>query len=102
MPIYGYARISRKSQNIERQIRNIKGVYPDAVIIQEVYTRTSMDREKWAKLYKKVGNGDIIVFDSVSRMSGNADDIILKNISFDVDDTGHYLGGFWGDSGVHG
>lgn len=74
MPIYGYARISRKSQNIERQIRNIKGVYPDAVIIQEVYTRTSMDREKWAKLYKKVGNGDIIVFDSVSRMSGNADD----------------------------
>jgi hypothetical protein len=35
-------------------------------------------------------------------MSGNADDIVLKNISFDVDDTGHYLGGFWGDSGVHG
>jgi len=74
MSIYGYCRISRAKQSIERQIRNIKGVYPEAVIVQEVYTRTSMDREKWAKLYKKAGNGDTIVFDSVSRMSGNAEE----------------------------
>lgn len=35
-------------------------------------------------------------------VSGNADDIVLKNISFDIDDTGHYLAGFWGDSGTNG
>ena len=72
--VYGYTRISRKSQNIERQIRNIKNVYSDAVIIQEVYTRTSMDRKEWGKLYKIAKSEDKIVFDSVSRMSGNAED----------------------------
>ena len=70
--IYGYCRVSRKTQNIERQIRNIKENYPEAVIIKEVFTRTTMNRAEWQKLIKKVKKGDIIVFDSVSRMSGNA------------------------------
>lgn len=72
--IYGYCRISTKKQSIERQIRNILAAFPNARIIQEVYTRTSLNRKEWNKLYNKVGNGDTIVFDSVSRMSGNAVD----------------------------
>ena len=40
--IYGYARISRRSQNIERQIRNILAAYPDARIFQEAYTGTKI------------------------------------------------------------
>ena len=72
--IYGYCRISRAKQSIDRQIRNIKAVYPDALIIQEVFTRTRLDRKEWQKLYKAVKAGDTIVFDSVSRMSGNADE----------------------------
>ena len=72
--IYGYCRISRAKQSIDRQIRNIKAVYPDAVIIQEVFTRTRLDRKEWQKLYKAVKAGDTIIFDSVSRMSGNADE----------------------------
>lgn len=72
--IYGYCRISRPKQSIERQIRNIKAAYPDAIIIEEVFTRTRMDRKEWPKLMKKVIAGDVIVFDSVSRMSGNAED----------------------------
>ena len=71
---YGYCRISRAKQSIERQIRNIKAEYPEALIIQEVFTRTRLDRKEWSKLYKAVKDGDIIVFDSVSRMSGNADE----------------------------
>ena len=72
--IYGYCRISRAKQSIERQIRNIKAEYPEAVIIQEVFTRTRLDRKEWPKLYKAVKAGETIVFDSVSRMSGNADE----------------------------
>ena len=72
--IYGYCRISRAKQSIERQIRNIKAEYPEAVIIQEVFTRTRLDRKEWPKLYQAVKAGDTIVFDSVSRMSGNADE----------------------------
>ncbi len=72
--IYGYCRISRAKQSIERQIRNIKAEYPEALIIQEVFTRTRLDRKEWLKLYKAVKAGETIVFDSVSRMSGNADE----------------------------
>lgn len=71
---YGYCRISQKKQSIERQIRNIKAEHPEATIIQEAYTGTSIDRKEWNKLFKKVGEGDTIVFDSVSRMSRNAED----------------------------
>lgn len=74
MTIYGYARISTAKQSIERQIRNILAAYPTAIIIQEVFTRTSLNRKEWQKLFKKVKAGDMIVFDSVSRMSGNAED----------------------------
>ena len=72
--IYGYCRISKAKQAIERQIRNIKAAVPDAIIIQEVFTRTRMDRKEWQKLMKIVKSGDWIVFDSVSRMSGNAEE----------------------------
>ena len=71
---YGYCRISKAKQSIERQIRNIKAAYPNALIIQEVFTRTRIDRKEWQKLVNKVKDGDTIIFDSVSRMSGNADD----------------------------
>lgn len=74
MSEYGYARISRPKQSIERQIRNIKVSYPDATIVQEAYTGTTLDRREWNKLYDTVGAGDTIVFDSVSRMSRSADE----------------------------
>ena len=70
--IYGYARISTKKQNIERQIRNIMIEYPNAVIVRETYTGTSTHRPEFDKLLKLVKTGDVIVFDSVSRMSRNA------------------------------
>lgn len=72
--IFGYCRISTKKQSIERQIRNIKAVFPEAVIIQEEYTGTSASRPEWNKLYRKLKAGDTVIFDSVSRMSRNADD----------------------------
>lgn len=70
---YGYARISTPKQSIDRQIRNIKQAYPDAIIVQEVYTGTKTEgREAWARLYKQIKQGDTIIFDSVSRMSRDA------------------------------
>ena len=75
MKTYGYCRISRKSQSIDRQIRNIKAVYPEAVIVQEAFTGTKIEgRKEFEKLLKAVKPGDVIIFDSVSRMSRNAED----------------------------
>ncbi len=71
---YGYARISRKTQSIDRQIRNIITKYPSAKIYQEAYTGTKVDgRKEFNKLLKIVETGDTIVFDSVSRMSRDAE-----------------------------
>lgn len=74
--IYGYVRVSTKQQNIERQIRNIKTAYgEDVMIFQEKATGTRLDiRTEFQKLLKVVQQGDTIVFDSVSRMSRNAEE----------------------------
>ena len=74
MCVYGYCRISKKSQSIDRQVRNIKKEYPNSVIIQEAFTGTKISRPEWNKLYKNLQNGDMIIFDSVSRMSRNSEE----------------------------
>lgn len=75
--VAGYCRISRATQSIDRQIRNIKELYPDAVIFQEAYTGIKiLGRKEWERLYNAAMAGKVekIVFDSVSRMSRNAED----------------------------
>ena len=75
--IYGYVRISTRQQNIERQIRNIKNEYENenVKIIEEVYTGTKIEgRKEFNNLLKKLKEGDTVVFDSVSRMSRNAEE----------------------------
>ncbi|MBP3931498.1 MAG: recombinase family protein [Peptostreptococcaceae bacterium] len=75
MKIYGYCRISTNKQSIERQHRNIQEIYPNAIIINEVFTGTKIEgRREWSKLLKQIKQGDTIVFDSVSRMSRDAEE----------------------------
>lgn len=75
MCIYGYCRISTRQQSIERQIRNIKAFNPLAVIVEEVFSGTTFQgRRELEKLLRIVKSGDTIIFDSVSRMSRDADD----------------------------
>lgn len=73
--IYGYARISTPKQNIERQVRNILKVYPDAHIVREIFTGTKFQgRKELEKILKRIKAEDILVFDSVSRMSRTAEE----------------------------
>lgn len=90
--IWGYCRISRRQQSIERQIRNIQAYNDNAIIVQEAYTGTKVEgRKKFNNLVGvlkekedekgkyileggQVKKGDTIVFDSVSRMSRNAEE----------------------------
>ncbi len=75
MATYGYCRISTGKQNIDRQVRNIHAVYPDAIIVKEVYTGTKFQgRKELDKILKIIKPNDTIVFDSVSRMSRNSDE----------------------------
>ena len=72
--IYGYCRVSTNHQRITRQITNIKEIDSHANIIKEFYTGTTQSRPQWEKLVKQIEKGDTIIFDSVSRMSRNADE----------------------------
>ena len=72
--IYAYCRVSTTHQRIARQITNITTVYPNATIIREFYTGTKQDRPNWNKLINIIKKEDTIVFDSVSRMSRNAEE----------------------------
>ena len=72
MTTYAYCRVSTTHQKLSRQITNITALYPTATIIKEFYTGTKQDRPNWNKLMSQIKAGDTIVFDSVSRMSRNA------------------------------
>ena len=72
--IYAYCRVSTQHQKLARQITNITAIYPTATIIKEFYTGTKQDRPNWNKLISQIKTADTIVFDSVSRMSRNADE----------------------------
>ena len=70
--IYGYCRVSTPRQSLERQETNIKAAFPDAIIISEEWTGSTLERPKWGKLRAKIKAGDTVVFDEISRMSRNA------------------------------
>ena len=79
--VFGAVRISRPSQNIDRQIRNITSKYPNAIIVKEVWSGTKPKELKYfnrmyeaAKKLKTDGQEVKIVYDSVSRMSRNAEE----------------------------
>lgn len=77
MAIYGYARCSTKKQDAQRQLRNIAAACQDANIkfYFDAFTGTKMEgRKDWSRLIKVIKPGDTIYFDSVSRMSRNAEE----------------------------
>ena len=72
MPTYAYCRVSTQHQKLARQITNITASYPRVTVIREFYTGTKQDRPNWNRLMSIIKKGDTVVFDSVSRMSRNA------------------------------
>ena len=81
---YGYARVSTKTQRLDRQINNILSAFPDVEkIYTEKYTGTKTDgRTEFQMLRNKVKQEDTIIFDSVSRMSRNADEGVELYMEF--------------------
>jgi len=80
MKVFGYCRISTKRQSMERQVENICKAYSSAEIFTETFTGSTLDRPQWQKLKQKAlklalnGEEVTIAFDSVCRMSRNADE----------------------------
>ena len=74
--MYAYCRVSTDRQSLKRQMENIGKAYPDIHpnnYFCDKWTGSTQDRPAWMKLLRKVKAGDTIVFDSVSRMSRDAE-----------------------------
>ena len=93
----GYLRVSSEAQVLDRQRHNIKNVCPEAIIIEEKYTGTTMKRPNWLKLMASCEKGNIsdIYFDEPSRMGRTAKDCFTtyKHLYLDLGINLHFIKG---------
>lgn len=76
--IYGYTRISSKSQidnsSLEQQEKEIKSKYNDVIIIREQYSGTTVNRPKLQELISKLKANDILVVTKLDRLARNVEE----------------------------
>lgn len=75
MTKYGYARVSTKDQNLERQVYALEQEGCE-IIFEEKITGTKRDRVKLNELLELLAPGDVIVFNELSRLSRSTKDML--------------------------
>lgn len=73
--VFGYARVSTESQNLDRQLDALKKYGVDH-IYNEKMTGTKKDRPELTKLLDRLSVGDIIVVADLSRLGRSTKDLI--------------------------
>jgi DNA invertase Pin-like site-specific DNA recombinase len=73
--VFGYARVSTESQNLDRQLDALKKYGVDE-IFNEKMTGTKKDRPELSKLLDKMAEGDTVVIESLSRLGRSTKDLI--------------------------
>lgn len=93
----GYIRVSSEQQVLDRQRLNIKRACPEAIVIEEKYTGTTMKRPNWTKLMVSCEKGNVsdIYFDEPSRMGRTAADCFAtyKHLYLDLGINLYFLKG---------
>ena len=90
--VYGYARVSTREQNLDRQMVALKGrgVCAESIFTDKA-TGTNFERPGYAALTKALKKGDLLVIASVDRLGRDYDEIqeqwrhITKVIRADVE-----------------
>ena len=88
---YGYARVSTKDQNEDRQIENLlkNGVEKDNIFIDKISGK-NFNRPEYQNLVAKLQEGDVLYIHSIDRLGRNYDMIleewnrITKTIKADI------------------
>lgn len=75
--MFGYARVSTQSQNLDRQLDALKiyGV-PDERLFVEKLCGTTKDRPELTKLQQFLRDGDLLVIESLSRLGRSTKDLL--------------------------
>ncbi|PIC63151.1 resolvase [Sporosarcina sp. P13] len=74
MTIYGYARVSGTSQDLEGQIEELKEKGHCTTIYSEKFTGTSKDRKEFQRLIGKLEAGDTLTVTKLDRFARTAED----------------------------
>ena len=69
--IFGYCIELTRGESIESQQMNIKKLYPEVILVNEVFNDT---RIAWKQLYEGVKDEDTIVFDSIVCLGSDANE----------------------------
>jgi len=75
MRIYGYARVSDKGQNLDRQIVELEKYVDNRYIFTDKQSGKDMDRKEYQLLRKVAQKGDVIYIKSLDRLGRNKQDI---------------------------
>jgi len=73
--IFGYARVSKEIQNLDRQLDVLKKYGVDH-IYNEKMTGTKKDRPELSKMLDRMTEGDTVVIESLSRLGRSTKDLI--------------------------
>lgn len=77
MTVYGYARVSTKEQNLDRQLDALRRfpVLEDR-IVTDMVSGANFDRPGYLRLLKQLREGDVLVVKSIDRLGRNYGEII--------------------------
>lgn len=76
MALVGYARVSSKEQNLDRQIKALKEAGVSKLFKESVSGKNIKDRKAFNDLMEFLREGDTLVIHSLDRLSRNYDDIL--------------------------
>ena len=72
--IYGYARVSTKEQNLDRQLVELQK-YTNTIYADKESGK-DFERKEYKKLLKRLKQGDLVIIKSIDRLGRNYDMII--------------------------
>ena len=73
--VWGYARVSTTSQNLERQFDALKKYGVDEIYNEKI-TGTKRERPELMKMLERMTEGDTVVIESLSRLGRSTKDLI--------------------------
>lgn len=76
MAVIGYARVSTKEQNLDRQLISLKEAGVEKIYTEKV-TGTRADRPELIKMINSLKDGDIVIVKELTRISRSTTDLLL-------------------------
>ncbi|WP_459202068.1 recombinase family protein [Methanococcus sp. CF] len=73
--IIGYARVSTKDQNLERQLDELKKAACEKIFLEKI-SGTKRNRPEFDKMFELLRSGDIIVVTELTRISRSTKDLV--------------------------